>query len=83
MNTELRNAICEAVADFASADGAYSDTAMLVINPETLEVDIADEEENPELDYYDMMDFVDADPENPGNWLPLDEAIDEVAESYS
>ena len=46
-------------------------------------MDIADEEENPELDYYDMMDFVDADPENPGNWLPLDEAIDEVAESYS
>ncbi len=82
MNTELRNAIYDAVLDFATADGAYSDTAMLEINPQTLAIDIADEENNPDFDYYDMMDLVDADPDNPGNWLPLDDAIDEIAASY-
>lgn len=82
MNEELKKKISEAVEDFAANDGAYSDDAMLEINPADMSVRIVNEEEDPSLDYYDMMDLVEMDPADTGRWNPFTEAIDEIAGSY-
>lgn len=82
MNEELKKKINEAVEDFAANDGAYSDDAMLEINPADMSVRIVSEEEDPSLDYYDMMDLVEMDPADTGRWNPFTEAIDEIAGSY-
>ncbi len=58
MNDNLKKSIFEAVEDFAANDGAYSDNAMLEINPADKSVRIVDEETDHELDYYDLMDLV-------------------------
>ena len=82
MNKELREKIAEAVADFAVNDGAYPDNSMIEIDPATLAVEVVDEETDDTKDYYDLMDFVEADPSAPGRWIPFEDAIDEVASSY-
>ena len=34
------------------------------------------------MDYYDVMDLVKMDPENPGSWKPDVEAVDSVVDEY-
>ena len=55
---------------------------MIEIDPATLAVAVVDEETDDTKDYYDLMDFVEADPSAPGRWIPFEDAIDEVASSY-
>ena len=82
MNDNLKKSIFEAVEDFAANDGAYSDNAMLEINPADKSVRIVDEETDHELDYYDLMDLVEMSPSEPGRWIPPESSIEEVAASY-
>ncbi len=82
MNDNLKKSIFEAVEDFAANDGAYSDNAMLEINPADNSVRIVDEETDHELDYYDLMDLVEMSPSEPGRWIPAESFIKEVAASY-
>lgn len=87
-NEELRRRITEAVEEFACNDQAFTDLAMLCIDPSTLEVTIADEPDTETIDadeahdYVAIMDLVDADPANPGQWIADTEAIASLAEEY-
>lgn len=78
MEKTLKEKVLEAVTDFAENDGAYSDDAMLEIDRANGKVEIVDEERNPTLDYYDMMDLVEMSIDDNGRWQPDLVAIDEI-----
>lgn len=82
MNNKIKERLIDLVEDFTTNDGAYSDTALIEINPATGEVEITDEERDDNLDYYDIMDMVEMSSEEPGKWLPFIDAIDEIASNY-
>ena len=84
----LEDRIKAAVEDFAANDQAFTDMAMLRIDPATLEVEIVEEPESEEIendeahDYVALMDLVDADPANPGQWVADAEVIADLAAEY-
>ncbi|MDE7471659.1 MAG: hypothetical protein K2M57_09490 [Paramuribaculum sp.] len=84
----LEERITAAVEDFAANDQAFTDMAMLRIDPATLEVEIVEEPESEAIenddkhDYVALMDLVDADPENPGLWIADREVIADLAAEY-
>lgn len=83
MSTNLNDRIADVVKTFIADEEQYTDFAQLAINPSSLELEIADAEDDlPEFDYYPMMDLVRADPANPGAWLPDMDAIADVAAEY-
>lgn len=87
-NKALEERISAAVEEFAANDQAFTDMAMLRIAPATLEVEIVEDPESEEIendathDYIALMDLVDADPENPGQWVADREVIAELAAEY-
>lgn len=81
--TDFIKRLTNLVEDYVAADEAYSDDVQLQINTLTWEMDIVDPENDlPECDYYPMMDLVSMSSENPGEWVPDNDAIEEVASSY-
>lgn len=85
MNTsELRKSVAEQVERFVANDGRYDDDTQLRIDRATMTASLTDgEEDNPDCDYYDIMDLVEMSVDVPGTWMPDQEAIDEVAASYA
>ena len=76
----LRNVINDYIID----EETYDDNAQLCIVPEKWEVYVADSREvdvdAPEIDCYDVMDFVEMDAE--AKWKVNEEAVEEVASEY-
>lgn len=71
------------VKEYITAEEAYSDDVQLQINTLTFEMEIADPENDlPDCDYYPMMDLVSMSTENPGQWIPDNDAIADVAAEY-
>lgn len=91
---DLYNKIILAVGEFIEAEEAYDDNAQLEIDPATWNVALVGfEDAEPEgmdmvanvsdgKDYYDVMDLVRMNPDEPGQWLPDEEAINSVSEEY-
>lgn len=83
MSTTLTDRISALVREYIDNEELYSDNAQLAINPSSLDLEIADAEDDlPELDYYPMMDLVAADTANPGSWVVDEDAIADVAAEY-
>lgn len=82
---QLDRQITEAVEAFTSNDLAYSDNALVVIDPVAATATLLDPDEDadtdamidadPAHDYVAVMDLVEADPQEPGRWIPCAEAI--------
>lgn len=89
MNT-IKTGILEAVKAFADNDLAYTDNALVVIDPEGATATLLDPDEeadidalidaDPARDYVAVMDLVNAAPD--GSWIPDPEAIDALAAEY-
>lgn len=78
--TDLRAAVLEYIAD----EENYTDNVQAQINTETGEVSIADSEnEIPGCDYVPIMDLIKMSVDNPGQWLPDEDAIEQVAADYA
>ena len=84
---ELKARICAAVKEYIADEEAYDDNAQLCIKPGSLEVSLEDsrnvDTESPEIDCYDVMDFVEmsSNPE-PGKWAVDETAVDSVVDEY-
>ncbi|MDE6668387.1 MAG: hypothetical protein K2K26_01740 [Muribaculaceae bacterium] len=80
---KLTAALTSAIAEYLDQEEAYGDDAMLVINPDSLTVDLIEEEpadaETSLLYYVRVMDLVRMDTEKPGRWLADSEAVTELA----
>ncbi|MCM1336929.1 MAG: hypothetical protein NC187_06935 [Candidatus Amulumruptor caecigallinarius] len=80
---QLADRIAALVREYIENEELYSDNVQLAINPSSLDLEIADPDDDlPELDYYPMMDLVAADTANPGRWVADVDAIEEVAAEY-
>ncbi len=89
MNT-IRNSILEAVKAFTANDLAYTDNALVVIDPAAATASLLDPDEeadidamidaDPDRDYVAVMDLVNAAPD--GSWTPDEEAIAVLADEY-
>lgn len=78
--TDLRAAVLAYIAD----EENYTDNVQAQINTETGEVSIADSEnEIPGCDYVPIMDLIKMSVDNPGQWLPDEDAIEQVAADYA
>ena len=77
---ELRDRIHAAIEEYVSSPEAYEDP-QLVIDRNTGSVELRELEETdsdtPDLDVYDVMDFVEMTPE--GEWRVSDDAVDTAA----
>ncbi len=89
MNREdFKARICAAVKEYIADEEAYDDNAQLCIKPGSLEVSLEDsrnvDTESPEIDCYDVMDFVEmsSNPEQPGKWVVDETAVDSVVDEY-
>lgn len=84
MNTkEFTRRVREVVEDYIAGEEGYSDDVQLEINTTDWSMDIADPENDlPNCDYYPLMDLVKMSVDNPGKWLPDEEAIESVAAEY-
>lgn len=79
----LAQHITEAVNEFIANEEAFTDNVQIRINIQTMEVAIADPEDDlPECDYYPVMDLVRASSDAPGKWVPDEEAINAVVADY-
>lgn len=85
MNIEiLKQDLRSAVIDFINDEENYSDNVQIQINTETGEVTVADPDNDlPDCDYVPAMELVKMSIENPGQWLPDDDAIESVAADYA
>lgn len=84
MNTEtfIKN-LTDLVKEYIAAEESFSDDVQLQINTVTMELEIADPENDlPNCDYYPMMDLVRMSATDPGRWEPDTDAIAEVAADY-
>lgn len=89
---DLRKQIQEAVEAFTSNDLACTDSALIVIDPVERTARLFDPDEDADIDaiiendpahdYVDVMDLVEADTSNPGQWVAYSDAIDELAAQY-
>lgn len=85
---ELEKRLLTAVEEFIAGEESYDDNAQISIDPATGTVALIAGDELPEdtdssaLDYYDVMDMVMMSPDEPGKWLPDNEAIASVAADY-
>ena len=85
---ELEKRLLAAVEEFIVGEESYDDNAQISIDPVSRTVELIAGDELPEdtdssaLDYYDVMDMVMMSPEEPGKWLPDNEAIASVAAEY-
>ena len=83
-NKELRQLILSAVNEYLLDEDSFDDNAQLCIRPATWEVYVADgreaDVESPEIDCYDVMDFVEMDSE--GKWKVDEEIVDSTADEY-
>lgn len=89
---EIAAQITKAVEEFASNDLAYSDNALVKIDPDARAVTLVDPDDDEDIDamidadpandYVSVMDLVEADPDDPGRWIPDTDAISEVAAEY-
>lgn len=89
---EIARQIIKAVEEFASNDLAYSDNALVKIDPKARVVTLVDPDDeedidamidaDPTNDYVSVMDLVEANPADPGRWIPDLDAISEVAAEY-
>ena len=84
MNTqEFIKRLREVVAEYIAGEDGYSDDVQLEINTTDWSMDIADPENDlPNCDYYPMLDLVKMSVDEPGKWLPDEEAIESVAAEY-
>ena len=84
MNTKkFIEALTDVVNEYVEAEESYSDDVQLQIDTTTWEMEIADPENDLlNCDYYPMMDLVKMSAENPGQWIPDNDAIEEVAAEY-
>lgn len=73
----------EVVEDYIAGEDSYTDNVQLEVNTTDWSMDIADPENDlPNCDYYPMLDLVKMSVEEPGKWLPDEEAIESVAAEY-
>lgn len=79
---EFVKALEAVVADYLESELQWGDSPMVEVDPSKFSVRVVTEEENPELDYYDMMDLLTMSVDNPGQWEADGDAIDSVADSY-
>lgn len=80
---ELRDTIYRAVMEYLDNEESYSDDTQLEINTNTMEVTLADADQDlPGCDYYEVMDLVRGDENSPGQWTPDNDAIEEVVADY-
>lgn len=84
MDTKLFiNRAADLVKEYIAEEEAYTDNVQLQINTLTWDMEIADPENDlPDCDYYPMMDLVKMSVENPGQWMPDMDAIEEMAADY-
>ena len=82
-HTEFTKLLRETVEDYISGEEGYSDDVQLEINTTDWSMDIADPDNDlPNCDYYPMMDLVKMSVDEPGRWVPDEEAIQSVAAEY-
>lgn len=80
----FRALVAEQVNRYVNNEGRYDDDTQLCIDRNTMQVSLADgDEDNPACDYYDIMDLVEMSVMQPGKWMADDDAIDEVAHTYA
>lgn len=89
---EIAAQITKAVEEFASNDLAYSDNALVKIDPKARVATLVDPDDDedidamidadPNNDYVSVMDLVEANPDDPGRWIADADAISEVAAEY-
>lgn len=80
---EFLKRVRETVEDYIAGEESYSDDVQLEINTTDWSMDIADPENDlPDCDYYPIMDLVKMSVEQPGKWLPDEDAIESLAAEY-
>lgn len=89
---EIAAQITKAVEEFASNDLAYSDNALVKIDSKARVATLVDPDDDEDIDamidadptndYVAVMDLVEANPDDPGRWIPDSDAISEVAAEY-
>jgi len=83
---ELEKLITDAVEDYIIDEETYDDNAQLCIEPDEMNVYVADsrdvDPESDDIDCYDVMDFVEMDPSSEGKWKVDKEAVASVASEY-
>lgn len=80
---KLRHSLNNAVKEYLENEEAYSDNVQLEINTATLEVALADPDQDlPGCDYYQVMDLVKASTDNPGSWEVDEDAVSSVVAEY-
>lgn len=89
---EIAAQITKAVEEFASNDLAYSDNALVKIDSKARVATLVDPDDDEDIDamidadptndYVAVMDLVEANPDDPGRWIPDTDAISEVAAEY-
>lgn len=79
----LTHRIRETVEKYISQEECYGDDTQLRIDTTTLDIDLADPEDDlPECDYYPVMDLVRGSDTEPGKWIPDMDAIQEIVTEY-
>ncbi|MCH5227687.1 MAG: hypothetical protein J1F16_07750 [Muribaculaceae bacterium] len=80
---EFLKRVRETVEDYIAGEEGYSDDVQLEINTTDWSMDIADPENDlPNCDYYPIMDLVKMSVDEPGKWMPDEEAIESIAAEY-
>ena len=80
---EFTRRVREMVEEYISAEECYSDDVQLEINTTDWSMDIADPDNDlPDCDYYPIMDLVKMSVDNPGKWMPDEEAIQSLCAEY-
>lgn len=85
---EFEKAVEKAVSEYIASEESYDDNAQLRIDPVSLAVCVIDgndseeEEENPDMDYIDVMELVEMSANEGGRWNPDHEAIRLLADDY-
>lgn len=80
---ELQRSVTDLLEDFASEEEVWGDAAQLCVAPASFNVTLAaDAEERPDDDCYDVMEFLQPSPAEPGCWIPDPEAVKALLDEY-
>ncbi len=80
---ELKSLVLATLEDFSAEEEVWGDDAQLCVNPEDLSVSLTENAaDRPADDCYDVMEFLQPSPTDPGHWIADPEAVDTLLSEY-
>lgn len=82
--SDFRDALLDAIDEYIATEQSYDDNARFEIDLSTMEVEIADgeEEDIPGKDTIDAMEMIKMSESEPGRWVADPEAVEALVEEY-